>query len=1372
MTDSLGWDREALASNASEMFKAGSTEDRVPAGDTARQAVHALGGYAYQVLSTALAWLDMEDNGRLFLEVAEDYATVAQSALEVNQVKYTNRPATVTLRDQGVRDAIAAYVGLVQQNPRHQVTLRFLTTSNIGTERAVDDRPSGQPGLLQWRRVASGACLTPFRGILEGELFTDAVQEFCKARNDDELRSDLFSRIHWDCGRPDITVLQQELQDRLIVLCRGKVAAPDARQLLSPIAYRVLEKCIAESPDDRVLTSADLYDIIDTHTRTSVPNLFFDYVLEEILNRLPSPPSPGDLKTGRVVTISERDWLIDGTTLPAPRTMVPRETVQSTASHALAEYGASVLYGSSGLGKSVVCRAVANLRDAFFVVEFRHFDANETRSRLDLLFAHVGGLPPSALILEDLNQIDVYEVMRALARVIEAARRHDHTLLLTCYEKPSVATLTAVGLDSGCAIECPYFEKEEVHEFVRLYGGVAEKWGDIAYAAGAFGHPQLTHAFVAEMATRQWPSDEIGVILRRGLSSDDVDATRKAARRRLPGTLPDGARDLLYRLSLTTGHFSRIIAIAIGTIPQPVPRAGECMDLLTGPWIESVGNDAFRVSPLARDFGRNMLPADEQRRIHETFAEQMLAGGNIVANDANTIMAHAIAGRSVPCLVILARSVLSADSRTLTVLADHFLLLRFFRTDVPIYPDDLFASIVLRIAQFKVTVSASEDNNTTAVVTALFDEIANLREGERKRAVKEIALFTVLNTIGIANHVEDWVSLLLQLKTKLETYTGTSQGPLANSLRSSDMDIVSVFFDVGSTGIATVDRLEHVITQLDEIDTSERTSWLKPINNDYSDYSVFINGPWVAQQRAGCLRSADAVKCYRRMEEKTRSWGFRVLTLQCVIAQATILDECQNDSVAAAKVIQRAVVALDDDPILQRAMVKVLRGRGEHRKALEVFRSIEDGIGNGHPVMRAFALREAAISAAKCNDWSQAERWFLDARDAARRSQGDNIAVMAIGLGADSAVAAIQTGDVAGALFRLAEALEALTGINPETTLQRAYCHRSVRVVVLWARSHIEDTTGGPVKVSEHLEAGLCSNPTPSPEVRRIPLVHLDVSRYILAIAETAAGVDAGITAELSGRLKSGPIRYFEAELGIQQIRTDIDRLNATGFADHFMKYLESAVFLSKNDHQSRETLNRLILERGSLPTVQHTHAADPALERAAVDAITSYIICASLAENSMAISNLITAFSDLFDGVFPGNTILDSWNDISVPIGKLEHTVLQYSKSALKDLLLTPDDFWIAGLRLFEWSNQSYFKRILIAHIASWMRAGWQRILTTQKFLLIRPGLTVPAIRQVLDMPDSDRAFVAKLILTTEQAVGHALESSYLDRLRAMSDE
>ena len=249
-----------------------------------------------------------------------------------------------------------------------------------------------------------------------------------------------------------------------------------------------------------------------------------------------------------------------------------------------------------------------------------------------------------------------------------------------------------------------------------------------------------------------------------------------------------------------------------------------------------------------------------------------------------------------------------------------------------------------------------------------------------------IAVSTVLNTIGVANYLENWVALLLRFKTMIET-DELLQGLVADVEGTTDAVSPNFFgglFSVGSARLTSVDRLEHVISELNKLDANERALLLTPIDSTLSDYSLFINGPWETQRHSEAFDAADAALRYQRMAEKTQSWGIRPLTLQCLVAQATMLDEYQNNKEGALSVLAEARAAYGDDIILSRAIAKVHHRHDEHGTALEIFRSIADRVGVDDPVERAFALRESAISAARCNDWAQAEQWFLDA---ARRCQ-------------------------------------------------------------------------------------------------------------------------------------------------------------------------------------------------------------------------------------------------------------------------------------------------------------------------------------------------------------------------------------------------
>src|SRR4029077_12518309 len=132
------------------------------------QAVAALRGYAFQLYGSVLAWLELRDGEDLFLEVAEDYAVVAQEALRAVQAKETRASGAVTLNTTGVKNAINSFVDLTHRNPERKVTLRYFTTSPAGLEQKASDRVCGISGLEYWRSAARGAKIAPLRDRLLG----------------------------------------------------------------------------------------------------------------------------------------------------------------------------------------------------------------------------------------------------------------------------------------------------------------------------------------------------------------------------------------------------------------------------------------------------------------------------------------------------------------------------------------------------------------------------------------------------------------------------------------------------------------------------------------------------------------------------------------------------------------------------------------------------------------------------------------------------------------------------------------------------------------------------------------------------------------------------------------------------------------------------------------------------------------------------------------------------------------------------------------------------------------------------------------------------------------------------------------------------
>ena len=398
-----------------KFFNPGRAAGLIPEVDVARQAVDSLGGYAYQALVSTRAWLDLDDESVLVLEIAEDYALIAKQAIEAVQVKSTRKSGLVTLNSESVRKAVAGFVNLVERNPDREVRLRFLTTSEIGQERAMVDRPGSLPGLEYWRKVAAEADCGPLRKILESEKFPRVVREYCRARDDAALRSDLIRRIQWDCGTADFETVRRELEGGLIVLGRDKfgLSSSEVRRLADSLVYRVLEKSIADAPEKRILTRAELYDAMEAAALISVPQAVYNRLVRRTLSL--SEGLSAEASAEQPVSDSGPSWLLDGAALGTPNRMIAREAVEGVVKDAWTNIGAAVVVGPSGSGKSILCRAVvASAVDGFFIVDFRDTRPDEARERLNDLFARVGALPSSTVILEDLNCLDDVKVALGL----------------------------------------------------------------------------------------------------------------------------------------------------------------------------------------------------------------------------------------------------------------------------------------------------------------------------------------------------------------------------------------------------------------------------------------------------------------------------------------------------------------------------------------------------------------------------------------------------------------------------------------------------------------------------------------------------------------------------------------------------------------------------------------------------------------------------------------------------------------------------------------------------------------------------------------------------------------------------------------------
>ncbi|MEQ4185425.1 AAA family ATPase [Pseudomonas amygdali] len=1350
-----------------QLFTAGG-DGLIPQADTARQAVDSLRGYAYQVTAAALAWLDVSEQARIFLEVAEDYATMANNVLKAVQVKDTRASTTVTLNTKSVRDAIANFVRLSNENPAIEVHLEYFTTSDIGKESAGSTVfPLGERGLAYWRSIAKSGDVTSLRSFLESESLVEQVRVFVRARDDEQLRNDLLRRIHWNCGQPDIAALRREFTQRLVVVARERfqLSASESEGIADGLLYRVLEKSIGKVASERILTRADLIVAIDACTRISIPRKVFD-ILTALSSGLGGAGGSGTQSSIGTPTLR---WLIDGRTLLQPRGFLSRPLVEKGIEASLREAGACFITGTSGVGKTHVVRAVAETNsDRFFLVDFRDADADEAKNRLDLLLSRLGGLQAKLILLEDLNCYENPQVELLLSQVLQALGRRDVGVMITCYKKPTGRELANLGLTLHSARECLYFTTEEVEQLVLIHGGNPAVWGKLAHITGAFGHPQLVHAFIAGMAARDWPSSELFQLLSAGLSSGDIEEERNSARRKIVAVLPESTRNLLYRLSLLIGHFNRNLALTVAEIPPPGSTPGENLDALIGPWVETIGRDQYRISPLAARFGKEMLSPSLQTSIHSGIARHLISSPNINADDIDRIITHALAGKSADSLKMVAVKLMMADESVIGYLSENFSLFHVFETSHLIYPEDISISIVLRMVQFKVLATAKSRQAIPACVEALRREISRLPAGREKDAIYVSGLLVVLNFLGVANYLSDWFSILQEYRKFVQ---GNSLEPDLN-FDTIEQDVgphggVSGLFAVGIAELGSVSILENIVSQLNLLEPSDRKAYLEVIQDVTPDFSVLVNGPWVSQDRT-MLDYKDAAARYSRMANYTHDWGIPSLTIQCWIARAVMFDEHANDQQAALRVLDEAVARCGNDVLLARARAKIYWRAQKHPEALLILRGIVDIIGKDNCVERAFALREAAISAAKTNDWPQAEQWFLEARYSASSVDLHDMKVMGIGLAADAAVAAFESGSLQRSLILIGQAMTELESIDPRTSLRSIYCHNVVRHTLLWLMSRIEDVrvevAGKPIL----LVPGCCSNPEPPEAIAGHPTAAMDIAWYMLEKLDVLARTGIGYAAQIRERLGENVILSLEFILRMRELVVSMEDLNHEEFPDCARRFAESASLVF--GQASLSDLDMLEPAREPIPVLKLAQFDDHS-NRFFREAIFSYAIKCASKHRYEEIENLKTSMVSRFGAEAVGNTVFSRMggDERSNPPKSFEETLIDNLSAFRSTVHPLPVDYALAGIRSLQLVANSCLKSDLIPVIATWQRSAWTRITSTEVLKLYRPLDTVPPLISALRNSANDEGFLYRLILLAADAtrldLGTDLRAEFLSK-------
>lgn len=1318
-----------------------------PVGDPGRQAVASLKGYAYQLYASALAWLDLRDGEELYLEVAEDYAVVAQDAMKATQVKDT--AAALTIRSRAAIGALDSFVDLVQRNPGRDVRLHFLTTSPIGAERATEDRVDGGSTLEYWRRAAAGAPMAPLRKVLEGLTLSERARSFIVSLDNEGLRQELVRKVHWECGQPSFEYLRQELDDRLTKLGEAEFGLPPSEgvHLTATVISQLLR--VASSSGQRCLTATALRTLLDDASRVGVRVAAID----DILNKLTG--AFGEASSIAKVPATTLEPVID---LPWPALLADRTALVSSASEMVRTHGVAVLSGGTGMGKTLLARLAAkDVGGEWFILDLRDAQPKEAAERLRRAALDIPRLRPRGVIIDDANDLDDASVQVALARFAATLRRADASSLVTLYRPPSTRARDQVGIPTASLVQLPDLTVDEVATLVTRAGGEL-KWARMVHAIGAFGHPQLTQAAIAGLRARNWPEQELRAAIYT-FATEDVTAERSAARQRLISELEEPTRRLLYRASLVIGRFDRRIASAIGEISPAISMPGEHLDQLIGPWVDQSGKTHLRVSPLVANAGHEVLDASEQKAVHKVTAETLLRDKAIDVEIANAAFLHGLQGEAEVPLLKLAGAVTHASEELATQLADRLIGIRLHRTDRPIYPPNKTLSRLLRFAQLMLLAGARDEKALNECWDALTAEL----QGESNEVLGEqfegMVLAKLLCRKSIADIFPRWLDLVIRLD-ELTRRSPALREITENFEQSRDgavhFSVTGFMFTLHAMGMPGVAALEALFRRLDGLPRDLRDRLLGDLPKSPGDFGLVVSQGWLADHKKDAVNGTEAAQAYARMAGLAHEWGYSLLAMRCELARAVMLDEYAKDPAGAIVVLADAERRFGSLAPIVRSRAKIAYRSGDYATALGALASIAEDESFEHGVERAFIAREAGVSAGFIGDWKAARTWFMRAREQALKSPNQAMKVMAVGLCADTAVAAWNAGERSAAVKGLAQAMTELEKVEAAESLTAIACHKIVRHAILWMFTKARG------QGSVEIVPGACSNPEPHAGLAEGVLAHDDMAWYLLAELEATADVDVGGQTSLPARLKVGPIPVMEIDLRRARLRTAMRCSDRARFVTSFAPWVDGMVYAVAHRDQIRGTdLQRPV--RDTIPQANGTQLADTNLVFTAEHAVLIFGFIAAVTGKGAAALTLATAMRSAVGDTYPGVAAavrLERGSSDDDPISLI-------NLMALRPLSI--DELFAAGVRFLHAFADSPWRDTTENIFDQWFCDEWRNAITNQRFALRNLREAVPAIEAALQTDDG-LGRVARVLIAAEISVSRKLSPELRTYVQGMA--
>jgi len=703
--------------------------------DPRRDAYGVIAGFVFQVNTTIMRWLELKEGEVLELERGEDIDLVQSDMRErvaervLEQTKRRTK-GLLTLKSVEAREAVANFCTHREQNPGLSLRFRYVTNAQAGVEKGWPDELGG---IVTWEAIR--------RGQLVGEARAQAVskvgaflagcewpvgirvgeRELAEAFRDDVLVGRLIEGFEWSAGVNDFPAIADEIKE-LLYERKYRDSAAGTQQLFERLFVYVFERLAQEGL--KRLTRTELMEEVAQRTLPDRDRELFRFIqaVENLESRVSQIETAelsaikaaisgleerqksivSELARSQGIGVSIRSddvaAVFDKPELACP--LVRRDSTVAGIKESLSTKTMLTIVGEPGSGKTQLCLlAGASLgREAVWIGLPRGQREEQVGLTLDraaevlsgkgkrlvglkeLYTSAAEGLKRKLVVIDDLPEmVPGGVVARRLELFVKSGADNAVTFLGTSYYR--LPTLAA-SIGEAAA---PRLAREEVEELLTAYAcplGLVKGFANMVEGMTR-GLPLLAVAAARYCQDQGWMVTEENFAAMFG--GEFAKGIKRDAKKMVELTVSDVAgRELLYRLTLAIGGFSRERVERVAKVDPRISLPGEKIDRLMGLWIQPYGGNRLIQSPLLDVSLGSRLDSRTQAGVYAVLGFDILRGGALGPLEVITCVHHFnMAGlfNQAAFVLIQALSLLTGDD------FDQEMEFASFWTRIPLLPE-------------------------------------------------------------------------------------------------------------------------------------------------------------------------------------------------------------------------------------------------------------------------------------------------------------------------------------------------------------------------------------------------------------------------------------------------------------------------------------------------------------------------------------------------------------------------------------------------------------------------------------------------------------------------------------------------------------